>query len=415
MIEKNDIEKAYENIRSSVVDTPMRRSHTFSGLCGCDMLLKMESLQMSGAFKERGALNRLLQLTEEERQRGVIAASAGNHAQGVAYHAHRMGLDATIVMPEGTPLVKVTGVQFWGANVVLHGASYDDAYAHSRKLEEEQGLVYIHPFADPYVIAGQGTIALEILNHELAGELDMIVVPVGGGGLISGIAAYVKAVRPAVRVVGVEVEGLACMKESLAKGGVQTLPSISTIADGIAVRRVSETTLEMCREFVDEIVTVTDDEIANAILMLLEYEKVVVEGAGAVAVAALLNKKIAGVAGRKVVSVVSGGNIDINILSRIIDRGLDFGGRIAQFSTRLKDRPGELEAVLSIFRKAGANILEVYQHRYAEGVPVGQVNVSFTIETKNRPHIAEIEGYLQSAGYEIFLTRWEPIASRTAG
>lgn len=409
MIKQTDIEQAYENIRSSIVNTPMRRSHTFSDLCGCDMLLKMESLQMSGAFKERGALNRLLQLTDAEKKNGIIAASAGNHAQGVAYHAHRMGISATIVMPEGTPLVKVTGVQFWGAEVVLHGATYDDAYAHSRILEKEQGLIYIHPFADPFVIAGQGTIALEILNHELADNLDTIVVPVGGGGLISGIAAYVKAVRPDVRVIGVEVEGLACMKESLAKGGVQTLDHVSTIADGIAVRRVSETTLEICKTYVDEIVTVTDDEIANTILMLLEYEKVVVEGAGAVAVAALLNKKIPGVDGKKVVSVVSGGNIDVNILSRIIDRGLDFGGRIAQFSTRLKDRPGELETVLSVFKKAGANILEVYQHRYAEGVPVGQINVSFTIETKNKLHIVEIERCLQQAGYEIFQTRWEPI------
>jgi threonine dehydratase len=409
MINKTDIEQAHENIRSSIVDTPMRRSHIFSDLCGCDMLLKMESLQMSGAFKERGALNRLLQLSDEEKQRGIIAASAGNHAQGVAYHAHRMGIEATIVMPEGTPLVKVTGVQFWGVNVVLHGSTYDDAYAHSRQLEEEQDLVYIHPFADPFVIAGQGTIALEILNHELADDLDTIVVPIGGGGLISGIAAYVKAVRPEVRVVGVEVEGLACMKASMAKGEVQTLPAISTIADGIAVRRVSETTLEMCKAYVDEIVTVTDDEIANTILMLLEYEKVVVEGAGAVAVSALQNKKIEGVAGKKVVSVVSGGNIDVNILSRIIDRGLDFGGRIAQFSTRLKDSPGALEAVLSVFREASANILEVYQHRYAEGVPVGQINVSFTIETKNKQHISEIERHLQQAGYEIFQTRWEPI------
>lgn len=409
MIDQTDIEQAYERIRSCMVETPLRRSHTFSDLCGCDMLLKMESLQMSGAFKERGALNRLLQLSEEEKRNGIIAASAGNHAQGVAYHAHRMGLRAVIVMPEGTPLVKVTGVQFWGAEVVLHGAAYDDAYAYSRKLEEEEGLVYIHPFADPFVIAGQGTIALEIFAHELADNLHTVVVPVGGGGLISGIGAYVKSVRPEVKVVGVEVEGFSAMKDSLASGKIQTLPATGTIADGIAVRRVSETTFEICQSHVDEIVTVTDDEIANAILMLLEYEKVVVEGAGAVAVAALLNKKIAGVEGKKVASVVSGGNIDINILSRIIDRGLDFGGRIAQFTTRLNDSPGALESVLSVFRKAGANILEVYQHRYAEGVPVGQINVSFTIETKNKQHVAEIERRLQQEGYETFQTCWKHI------
>lgn len=407
MVNKADIEKAYEDIHQHIVNTPMRRSHTFSDLCGCDMLLKMESLQMSGAFKERGALNRLLGLSEEERQRGVIAASAGNHAQGVAYHARRLGIKATIIMPVGTPLVKVTGVQFWGAEVVLHGSSYDDAYAHSLVLQKEQDLVYIHPFADPLVIAGQGTIALEILRHELAEDIDAIVVPVGGGGLISGIGAYVKAVRPEIRVVGVEIEGFSSMKASLAAGEVVELPSVASIADGIAVRCVSETTLGLCRDVVDEIVTVRDDEIANAILQLLEYEKVVVEGAGAAAVAALLNRKIEGAEGAKVVSIVSGGNIDINILSRIIDRGLDFGGRIAQFSTRLKDSPGMLESVLSVFRKAGANILEVYQHRYAKGVPVGQINVSFTIETRDTQHIAEIETLMQREGYELFHTRWE--------
>ncbi|WP_372846581.1 threonine ammonia-lyase [Pontiella sp.] len=408
MVSKIDIEQAYENVKGNVIETPLRRAQVFSDLAGCDMLLKMETQQMSGAFKERGALNRLLQLSEEEKKRGIIAASAGNHAQGVAYHAHRMGIRAVIVMPESTPLVKVTGVQFWGAEVILHGTSYDDAYALSRELEHRQGLVYVHPFADPWVIAGQGTIAIEVLDHELGADLDAIVVPIGGGGLIAGIGAYVKRVRPDVKVIGVEVEGFACMKDSLAAGAVQTLVGTNTIADGIAVKRVSENTFALCRDYVDEIVTVTDDEISNAILMLLEYEKVVVEGAGAVAVAALLNKKIGGVAGKKVVSVVSGGNIDITMLSRIIDRGLEFGGRIAQFSTPLKDSPGALEKVLGIIRKAGANILEVYQHRYSKDVPVGEVNVSFTIETRNRQHIAEIESQLRVAGYEVFRSHWKP-------
>lgn len=408
MIERTDIQEAHRKIRSYIVETPLRRSHTLSDLCGCDMLLKMESLQMSGAFKERGALNRLLELSDEQKQHGIIAASAGNHAQGVAYHAHRMGIEATIVMPEGTPLVKVTGVQFWGAKVILHGATYDDACAHSQQVEQEQGLVYIHPFADPLVIAGQGTIALEVLDHELAEGLSTIVVPVGGGGLIAGIGSYVKQTRPEINVIGVEVEGLSSMKASLAADRILTLPSFNTIADGIAVRRVSELTFDICKACVDEIVTVSDDEIANAILMMLEYEKVVVEGAGVVAVAALLNGRIAGVAGRKVASIVSGGNIDINILSRIIDRGLDFGGRIAQFSTRLIDCPGALEAILSLIRKAGANILEVYQHRYAKDAPIGQINVSFTIETRNRQHIADIEDAIEQNGYQVLGMRWEP-------
>lgn len=407
MIDKKEILSAYRNIQADIANTPLRRSHTLSDLCGCDMLLKMESLQMTGAFKERGALNRLLALSDDQKRRGIIAASAGNHAQGVAYHAHRMGIAATIVMPEGTPLVKISGVQFWQANIVLHGATYDDAYAYSRRLEEERGLVYIHPFADPLVIAGQGTIALEVLDNELGRDIDAIVVPLGGGGLISGIGSYIKQTRPEIRVIGVEVEGLASMRDSLAAGEVITLDPAATIADGIAVKRVSQTTFDICRECVDEIALVDDGEIANAILMMLEYEKVVVEGAGVVAVAALLNRKIAGLDGRKVASVVSGGNIDINILSRIIDRGLDFGGRIAHVSTRLKDSPGTLEGILSIFRQAGANILEVHQHRYSKDAPVGQINVSFTLETRNRKHIAELEQALHNAKYEIYNIRWE--------
>ena len=295
MIHKDDIESAYQKIQAHIVNTPLRRSHTLSDLCGCDMLLKMESLQMTGAFKERGALNRMLALSEAQKRRGIIAASAGNHAQGVAYHAHRMGVSATIVMPEGTPLVKIAGVQFWNANVVLHGSSYDDAYVYSRRLEEERGLVYIHPFADPLVIAGQGTIALEVLENELGSDCDAIVVPLGGGGLISGIGSYVKQTRPEVRVIGVEVDGLASMRDSLAAGEMLTLDPVTTIADGIAVKRVDQTTFDICKECVDEIVTVNDGEIANAILMMLEYEKVVVEGGGVVAVAALLNHKIADV------------------------------------------------------------------------------------------------------------------------
>lgn len=406
MIDRASIEKAYEQIRAHVVETPLRRSHFLSGLCGCDMLLKMESLQMSGAFKERGALNRLLALTPEQRKRGIIAASAGNHAQGVAYHAKRMGIEATIVMPSATPLVKVAGVQFWDAKVVMHGSCYDDAYAHSRELEKEKGLVYVHPFADPLVIAGQGTIGLECLNHEFGDEVSTVVVPIGGGGLISGIGSYIKQVRPDIRVVGVELEGCASMMASLEAGNVLTISPISSIGDGIAVKRVSQSTLDICKECVDEIVTVTDDEIANAILMMLEFEKVVVEGAGVVAVAAMLNRKVKRSGAGSVVSVVSGGNIDINILSRIIDRGLEFGGRVAKFSTRLIDRPGALEASLSVIRKAGANILEVYQHRYAKDAPVGQVNVSLTVETRDREHIHEIEQFLRKAGYDLFSQRW---------
>ncbi|MBI9017286.1 MAG: threonine ammonia-lyase [Phycisphaerae bacterium] len=405
MINKQDVEKAYSKIHEYIVNTPVRRSHVLSGMCNCDMLLKMENLQMSGAFKERGALNRLLKLSPEEKKCGVIAASAGNHAQGVAYHAKRMGIRARIVMPEGTPLIKVMGVQSWDADVILKGETYDDAYEYSLELEKEEGAIFIHPFADIHVIAGQGTIGMEVLQDNLCKDIDAIVVPVGGGGLIAGIGAYVKKVNPKIKIIGVEVEGLDCMRASLAKGEIQDVVGKGTIADGIAVKRVSPLTLEMAQRYVDEIVTVNDDEICNAILLLLEIEKIVVEGAGAVAIAALLNKKIPALEGKKVVSIISGGNIDVNILSRIIDRGLDFGGRIAQMSTMLKDKPGALEEVIAVFHKENANILEVYQHRYCGGAPVGDVKVSFTIETKNRLHIKDIQRQLEKHGYEVTHTQ----------
>jgi threonine dehydratase len=404
MITKEDIDKAYENICSYIVDTPIIISATLSDLCGCTTLFKLENLQITGAFKERGALNKLMNLSESERSRGVIAASAGNHAQGVACHAKRLGIPATIVMPRGTPLVKITSTQYWGAKVILEGNSYDDAYAFAHEMAEKEGATYIHAFADPLVIAGQGTIGIEILRHHLCEDLDSVIVPIGGGGLISGIALYVKAVRPDIRIIGVETENCPAMKETLDCGHTRSISPSEPVclADGIMVKKVNEINVEIVRRYVDEIVTVNDDEIANAILLLLEIEKIVVEGAGACPLAALLNKKIADVAGKKALSIISGGNIDVTLLSRIITRGLAFDGRLVQFQIQLRDVPGALESVLHLFHETNANILEIVHHHYTAGAPIGQINVTITLETKSFDHIAEIEKKLDANGYAAY-------------
>jgi threonine dehydratase len=401
MVTRKDIEKAYETIHDHIVDTPIILSATLSDLCGCTTLFKLENLQRTGAFKERGALNKLMSLSDSEKARGVIAASAGNHAQGVACHAKRLGIPATIVMPRGTPLVKITSTQYWGAKVILEGTSYDDSYAFAQKLAEKECVTYIHAFADPLVIAGQGTIGIEILRHHLCKDLDAIVVPIGGGGLISGVAAYVKALRPEVRIIGVETESCPAMKETLDCGRILSisLSEPACLADGIIVRKVGDINVKMVRRYVDDIVTVNDDEIANAILLLLEIEKNVVEGAGAVPLAALLNRKITGVSGKKILSIISGGNIDVTLLSRIITRGLAFDGRLVQFQIQLRDVPGALESVLHLFHEANANILEIVHHHYTAGAPIGRINVTITLETKSFDHIGEIQEKLDESGY----------------
>ncbi len=414
MVTREDIERAYEAIHEHIVDTPIIASATLSDLCGCTTLFKLENLQITGAFKERGALNKLINLSDAEKTRGVIAASAGNHAQGVACHAKRLGIPATIVMPRGTPLVKITSTQYWGATVILEGASYDDAYSFAQKQAEKEGITYIHAFADPLVIAGQGTIGIEVLRHHLCKDLEAIVVPIGGGGLISGIAAYVKALRPDVKIIGVETESCPAMKETLDCGRVLSIATSepACLADGIMVRKVGDINVEMVRKYVDEIVTVNDDEIANAILLLLEIEKNVVEGAGAVPLAALLNRKIANVAGKKVLSIISGGNIDVTLLSRIITRGLAFDGRLVQFQIQVRDMPGALESVLHLFHEENANILEIVHHHYTAGAPIGRINVTITLETKSFDHIGEIQKRLDDSGYIAY--RNAPMADTTA-
>lgn len=398
MVTKLDIEKAYLAIRDQIFRTPLVYSQKLSRLCGGQMLFKLENLQMTGSFKERGALNKLLGLPLPDRERGVIAASAGNHAQAVAYHCQRLGIPAKIIMPEGTPLIKILSTRNYGAEVLLHGSTVDDASDLALEISAKEGRVFIHPFRDPAVIAGQGTIGKELLQEDLAKGFDTVVCPVGGGGLISGIALYLKETAPGVRIVGVQAAGCPSMKRSLEEGRPVLLPAASSLADGIAIKRVEPLNFSLVRKYVDEVVTADEDQIANAILLLLETEKIVTEGAGAIPLAAILNRK-ADFAGRKVISIVSGGNIDVNILGRIITRGLTAAGRVAQFTLRIRDLPGSLLAVLEILQKMRINILEVAHHRLESPAPFGFVDVSLTLETKGPGHIAEIRQTLAEAGY----------------
>jgi threonine dehydratase len=398
MVELSDVEAARARIRERIYLSPCARSETFSRLTGTEAFLKLENLQMTGSFKERGALNRILTLSTAERERGLITASAGNHAQGVAYHAGRLGLTATIVMPEATPIIKVASTRAHGARVVLSGGSYDEAYAEARRLEQAEGLTFVHPFDDAGVIAGQGTIGLELL--EQVPDLDAVVVPVGGGGLISGIGVAVKARRPGVRVIGVEAELLASMLAGLEAGRPVTLEGAQTLADGIAVKRTGDLTLEHARKVVDEIVTVSEEEIASAILYLLEKEKTVVEGAGAVGAAALMHHRLPGLAGKKVVAVVSGGNIDVNLVARVIERGLVKEGRLVRISVALQDKPGQLARVSSIVANLRANVIEVH-HTRAFSSRFGDTTLQLTLETRGPDHVLEILQALRERGYVV--------------
>jgi len=388
---------ARHRIRDDIYLSPAPLSRTLSELTGARVHVKLENLQMTGAFKERGALNAMLLMSETERARGVLAASAGNHAQGVAYHAARLGIAATIVMPSETPLIKVTSVRQMGARVVLHGGDFDEAYQRSREVEKEEGLTYLHPFENPAVICGQGTIALEIL--EQIPDVDAVIVPVGGGGLIGGMSVALKALKPSVRVIGVEAETAAGMGASREAGRVVELATARTLADGIAVKRVGECTLELARRYVDDLAAVSEDEIANAILLLLEIEKTVAEGAGAAGLAALLNRDL-GLAGRRVCLVVSGGNIDVNVLARIIERGLVKDGRLASLMVRVPDRPGALSTLTAAVAREGANILEVAHQRAFSRAAFGLAEVRLVLETRGPEHVEQITQALVEDGYE---------------
>jgi len=400
MINLNDIQSALRRIRSAIYLSPCALSATFSESTANQVYLKLDNLQRTGAFKERGALNRLLSLSTEERAQGVIAASAGNHAQGVAYHAGKLGIRAQIFMPLTTPLIKVSATRGFGADVVLHGANYDEAFEESLRRSQAEHLTFVHAFDDDAVIAGQGTIGLELLEQHP--DLEAVVVPIGGGGLIGGIACALKESsspsKRKIQVFGVQPSRLPSMKVAVAEGKPVTLAAATTIADGIAVRRAGERTLPLVQKYVDDIVTVEEEEIANAILLLLEREKTLAEGAGAAAIAALVNRKLP-LVGKKVAVLVCGGNIDVTLLSRIIERGLVKDGRLVRLRVHLPDYPGALNRLTSILAQHRANIVETDYDRAYHGVGLGETAIEITMETRGPDHIAEIISALGAAGY----------------
>jgi len=396
MLQLSDIQAALARIRADIRVSPCTHSETFSGITGNSIFLKLDNQQRTGAFKERGALNKLLMLTADERARGVIAASAGNHAQGVAYHAGRHGVKARIFMPLPTPLTKVSSTRAYGAEVVLHGANYDEAYGKALEDAREQGFTLIHAFDDEAVIAGQGTLGLEILGQHP--NIEAIVAPIGGGGLIGGIACAVKETNPAIKIFGVQPSRIPSMKAAVLEGKPVTLDPAKTIADGIAVRRAGERTLPLVQKYVDDIVTVEEEEIANAILLLLEREKTLAEGAGAAALAAVLNRKLP-LAGKRVAVLVCGGNIDVTLLSRIIERGLVKDGRLVRLRVHLPDYPGALYRLTGILAEHRANIVETAYDRAYHGVNLGDTAIDITMETRGTDHIDELIVALEDAGY----------------
>jgi threonine dehydratase len=391
-----EIRTAMDRIRESIYLSPCARSEYFSQLTGNSVYLKLDNLQRTGAFKERGALNKLLTLTTEERSRGVIAASAGNHAQGVAYHAGRHGIRAEICMPLTTPLIKVSATKSYGAEVILHGANYDEACEEAVRRSQQFGMTFVHPFDDEVVIAGQGTMGLEILQQ--VPDIEAVIAPIGGGGLIAGVACAVKATNPHVRVIGVQPARLPSMKVAIAEGHPVTLSPAATIADGIAVRRAGEKTLPLIQKYVDDIVTVDEEEIANAILLLLEREKTLAEGAGAAAIAALINRKTP-LSGKKIAVLVCGGNIDVSLLSRIMERGLVKDGRLVRLRVHLPDYPGALHRLTGILAQHRANIVETSYDRAYYGVNLGDTAIDITMETRGPDHIAELLSALSASGY----------------
>jgi threonine dehydratase len=393
------IDAAQARLQGVVEETPCVLSRMFSEMTESQCWLKLENLQLTGSFKERGAANLLLQLPAEDRRRGVIAASAGNHGLAVAYHAARLRIPAVIVMPEWAPLVKVTSARRYGAEVILFGGSYDEAYDQACAIRDARELVFVHPFDDPRIIAGQGTIGLELLAQRP--DVDAVIVPVGGGGLASGVGCAVKSRRPDVRIIGVQTAVLPSMRHALVEGRPVRLDAASTIADGIAVREVRERTIGLTRRYVDEIVTVTDEEIARAILLMLEIEKSVVEGAGAVPLAALLNRDL-GLEGRTVVLVLSGGNIDVTMLARIIERGLVKDGRMVRLAVLLRDRPGALARLTAVVAEERANVVHIEHDRaFARWTEIGETEVVLTLETSGQDHIERLLARLRAAGYRV--------------
>ncbi len=397
MLDINKIYEARERIKDIVLKTPFSDAPYLSALSTCEVYLKKENLQITGAFKIRGAYNKIATLSDEQRECGVVAASAGNHAQGVALSASKFNIRAVIIMPESTPLTKVNGVKDYGAEVILSGANYDEAYAYALKYGEENHLTFVHPFEDEEVMAGQGTLALDILDD--CKEIDAVVIPVGGGGLIAGMSTAFKSINPNIEIIGVSAKGAPAFKESFEAKNPIDSTSVRTIADGIAVRDTSEITLNYALKNVDKIISVDEEEIANAILFLLEKQKLVVEGAGAVTVAAMLHKKLEYLSGKKVALVLSGGNMDVTLLSVIIEKGLLKSGRKMKLTVTLIDKPGSLMRFTEILKELNANIVHIAYDRTSVSLDYGDANVTVHMETKGELHQDEIRHALKQEGY----------------
>lgn len=394
-----DIEKAQARLKDIILPTPIIADARLKREIGAAAHLKAESLQKSGSFKIRGAYNRISQLSDEEKKRGVIAASAGNHAQGVALAARLTDIKATIVLPEFAPLTKINATRNFGAEVVLHGATFDEAVEHSRKLQAEHGYTYVHAFDDEVVMAGQGTIGVEIV--ETLPDVSVVVVPIGGGGLISGIATAVKTLKPNARVIGVQAENAAWVNPSLKAGHAVPVEIAATIADGIAVKTPGELTLPIIREYVDEVVEVSEEEIARAIFFCVQNNRLVVEGAGAAGLAALLAKKVDVKPDDCVCALLCGGNIDANLLARVLEQVLVRQGRYIMLKLLVLDRPGTLAALLRSVAESGANVIEVFHRRAMWLAPLGRVGIEMLLEVRNNEHAREVQDHLEEAGYHV--------------
>jgi len=396
MITINSIKDAKKNIEGVALNTPFSKAPVLSETFNSEIYFKKENLQLTGSFKLRGAFNRVANLSQEKKNKGVVAASAGNHAQGLAYSAEYFECEATIFMPEATPLTKVSGVKSYGANVILHGENFDEAYQAAMKFAEENDKEFVHPFADDDVISGQGTIAIEIL--EKVPDLKQLIVPIGGGGLIAGIAIAAKSINPDIRIIGVVASGAKAMKDSYRSQIPIDSVAVRTIADGIAVRDVTPKLLDIIIDYVDDIVEVNDNEIANAILFLLERHKLVVEGAGAVATAAIMHEKIE-IEDSKVCAIISGGNIDVTMLSQIIEKGLVKSNRKMNLVITLMDKPGSLTHLSEIFRECSANIVQIDYDRNSIKLEFGEAHITMALETKGEEHQKLIREKLKQNGY----------------
>ena len=394
----DSIRAARERIGGVIYHSPCPYSLALSRVCGSEIYCKLDHLQITGSFKERGARNRLMLLSPQERGAGVIAASAGNHALALAYHGQDLGIRVTVVMPKWAPLIKLTNCRSFGAEVVLHGESFDEAKAEARAICENRGMVYVHGFDDPHVIAGQGTMGLEILED--VPDVDAVIVPVGGGGLIAGIGTAVKALRPRVKVIGVEPLHAPTLKASLEAGRPTRIEPKPTLADGLAIAEVGKLCFELARRTIDDLVMVDEAQIAMSVLRLLELEKTVVEGGAAVPLAAALRRGL-GLEGKKVVLCLCGGNIDLTLISRVIERGLAADGRLCRVVAQMSDRPGSLAKLTAVLASTGASVKEVYHDRNFGPADVGTVSIVCVMETRDAAHIEQVHAALREAGIRV--------------